>query len=147
MVINVIQLMLWIVQLAFFGLVDWFQLLPREAAVVVSVLPGVIATTLVVLEGGKKNQRMIEVALGFIATIESWFTADRWWWWLPVALVAIWNCSQVFLVLFLNLAQVAEAVARVRAGKPAPQAPQPQAQQSTPQKGKGGFFSKFRRKG
>ena len=145
--INILQLLLWVVQLITFGVVDWFKLVPvRELAVILSVLPGVVATTLVTFEGGNKPQRAAEVAVGFLATVVSWF-ALGWWWWIPIALVAIWNCSQVFLVLFLNLAQVAEAVARVRAGKPAPQAPQPQAQQSTPQKGKGGFFSKFRRKG
>jgi len=145
--INILQLVLWIGQITSFALVDWFELVPRELAVVLSVLPGVVATTLVTFEGGNKSQRAAEVAIGFLATVVSWFSTG-WWWWIPIAIVAVWNCSQVFLVLFFNLAKAAGAVARIRAGKPSVQqaAPQPQQQeQPTPQKGKGGFFSRFRK--
>jgi len=146
MAINVIQLFLWIVQLTFFGMVDWFKLLPREAALMISVLPGVIATVLVVFEEGKKSQRAVEVALGFLATIQSWFS-QRWWWWVPIALVAIWNCSQVLFFVFVNVARATAAIANLRQGKPAPQAPQPQAQQPTLQsKGKGVFGKLFGRR-
>lgn len=138
MLINVLQLVLWIGQLVSFALIDWFALVPiKGLAAALSVSPGVVATVLVIFEAGKRGQRAFEVAIGFLATVVSWFTVD-WWWWIPVAIVAVWNCSQVLLVLFFNLARAAEAVARVRAGKPAPQ-PQQQAQ-PTPQNGKGGGF-------
>jgi len=130
MLINVLQLLLWGVQLAFFGMVDWFRLIPiKELAAVVSVAPGGLATVLTILEGGKKGQRMFEVALGFFATIISWFSTG-WWWWLPVALVAIWNCSQVLFFVFVNVAKAAAAIANFREGSrptATPQATQPQA--------------------
>lgn len=148
MLINVLQLVLWIGQLVSFALIDWFALVPiKGLAAALSVLPGALATTMVAFEEGSKVQRGAEVVLGFLATVVSWFTQE-WWWWIPVALVAIWNCSQVLFFVFVNVARAAAAIANLRQGKPAPQAPQPQPQvQPTPQQGKGGgFFARFRRK-
>ncbi len=146
--INVFQLVLWVGQIVTFAVVDWFELVPvKGLAAALSVVPGALATTLVTFEQGSKVQRGAEVVLGFLATVVSWFTQE-WWWWIPVALVAIWNCSQVLFFVFVNVARATAAIANLRQGKQAPQAPQPQVQQPTPQQGKGGgFFSRIFRKG